>query len=118
MSLSNNIVRQFVKATNNKQKTKKETTVYGKIVGQQNGKYYVRLDGSTTNIPISRFTSQVNIDERVIVMIKDHTAIVTGNLQSPAAGESYVNTTVDEKIKTIQSISTQEIEDLWSTYNK
>lgn len=120
MSLSNNLVRQFVKVTTNKQTNKKESTVYGKIVGQTNGKWYVKLDGSEseTSIPISRFTSHVNADERVIVMIKDHSAIVTGNLESPSAGESFVTTTVDNKFSEIQPIAESDISALWANYKK
>lgn len=118
MSLSNNLVRQFVKVTTNKQTNKKESTVYGKITGQVGDKWYVKLDGSETAIPISRFTSQVDANERVIVMIKDHTAIVTGNLESPSAGESFVNTTVDNKFSEIQPIAKEDILALWTNYKK
>ena len=118
MSLSNNLVRQYVKTTNNKKTTKKESTVYGKIVGESNGKWYVKLDGSESTIPISRFTSQVDANERVIVMIKDHAAIITGNLETPAAGESFVTTTVDNKFSEIQPIAESDISALWANYKK
>lgn len=115
MPLSSNLVSQFVKATkDNKKETTKETTVYGKLVEQKDGRYYVQLDGSDVITPISQFTTHVNKDERVTVMIKNHTAIVTGNISSPAAGTEYVNTTVDEKLEKLSSIPITDIKSLWN----
>lgn len=83
MSLASDFISQFVKITNDKKETPSETTVYGKTV-EYNGKMYVRLDGSDLLTPIAT-TTDVKADERVTVMIKNHTATVTGNLSSPAA---------------------------------
>lgn len=82
MGLSNELISQFVKATRDDKKTTTETTVYGTIV--YDGKTYVKLDGSDLLTPITT-TADVHDGERVTVMIKDHTAIVTGNISSPAA---------------------------------
>lgn len=83
MALSNDLISQFVKITNDKKEEKKESTVYGTAV-IQNGVTYVKLDGSTLLTPA---TSAANTKdgERVIVMIKDHTATITGNVSSPSA---------------------------------
>lgn len=88
MELSSDLLSQFVKAAagDNKQK-KNETTVYGTVV--YNGKPYVKLDGSDLLTPIST-TTDVKDGERVTVLIKDHTAVVTGNVSSPAARTDYV----------------------------
>ena len=83
MSLSSDLISQFVKTTNDKKQTKKETTVYGTTV-EYNGGTYVKLDGSELLTPIST-TTDMKPGERVTVMIKNHTAIVTGNMTSPAA---------------------------------
>ena len=83
MELSNDLLSQFAKITNDNKKEEKEVTVYGTTV-TDNGKQYVRLDGSDRLTPIST-TTDMKPDERVTVMIKNHTAIVTGNLSSPAA---------------------------------
>lgn len=84
MELSNDLISQFVKITNdNDVETKKETTVYGTTV-EHNGTTYVKLDGSELLTPIST-TAATKPGERVTVMIKNHTATVTGNLSSPAA---------------------------------
>lgn len=119
MSLPNNLVNDFVKSTNKKETNKKETTVYGTLIEEKaNGKYYVKLDGASSTIPVSRFTQRVNPNERVIVMIKDHAAIITGNLESPSADDNSVTNIVDKKMENIQSIPTSDIEQLWSDYNK
>ena len=88
MGLSNDLVSQFVQITQG-EKENKETTVYGTIV-ESNGGKYVRLDGSDLLTPISLAADAIN-GERVTVMIKNHTAIVTGNISSPAARTDDVN---------------------------
>lgn len=82
MSLSNDLIAQFVKITNDTQKKNTETTVYGTAYVQGENKF-VKIDGSNLNTPIASTTNVKNGD-RVTVMIKNHTAIVTGNLTSPA----------------------------------
>lgn len=82
MSLSNDLISQFVKATKDTTKTPSETTVYGTVV--YDGRPYVKLDGSDLLTPIST-TTNVKDGERVTVMIKNHTATVTGNISSPSA---------------------------------
>lgn len=84
MGLSSDLVAQFVKITNdNKPNTKKETTVYGTTV-EYKGSIYVKIDGSDLLTPVMA-TANTKPGERVTVMIKNHTATVTGNLSSPAA---------------------------------
>lgn len=82
MALSSDLISQFVQLTK-EEKQNKETTVYGTIVENDSGKY-VKLDGSELLTPIS-MTAVAHNGERVTVMIKDHSAIVTGNLSSPSA---------------------------------
>ena len=83
MKLSKKLVTEFVKVTNTTEKTKAETTVYGTIV--KNGdSTYAQLDGSDVLTPVSTTTDTQNGD-RVTVLIKNHTATVTGNITSPAA---------------------------------
>ena len=83
MSVSSELIAELVKATNDTQPAVEETTVYGTIV-EYNGSAYVRLDGSELLTPITT-TAVVRNGERVTVMIKNHTAIVTGNVTSPSA---------------------------------
>ncbi|WP_407450079.1 hypothetical protein [Fibrobacter sp.] len=83
MGLSVDLLSQFAKITKQEKPKNKETTVYGTIV-EYNGGKYVKLDGSDLLTPISS-TTNVKGDERVTVTIKNHSAIVTGNLSSPSA---------------------------------
>lgn len=92
MELSKDIIAQFVKATNDKSKDKKESIVYGTTV-TSNGKVYVKIDGSELLTPVVS-TTELKSAERVIVTIKDHYALVTGNLTNPA---SSTDTTDDIK---------------------
>lgn len=82
MSLPVDLISQFVKATADTSKPKNETTVLGTIV--YDGRPYVKLDGSDLLTPVTT-TTDVQDGERVTVLIKDHTATVTGNISSPAA---------------------------------
>ena len=89
MALSNDIISQFAKLTNSNKETKTERTLYGTIV-ISDGKKYVRLDGSNIDTPISS-TANVKQNDRVMVMIKNHAAIVTGNITSPSADQQSVD---------------------------
>ena len=90
MGLSNDLISQFVKATNDTKKEKTEKTVYGKIV-DDNGTLKVRLDGADEKVltPIIT-TSNVKAGDRVIVLIKNHSATVIGNTSSPSTTVSDV----------------------------
>ena len=89
MALSNEIVSQFAKLTNGNKETEKEDILYGTVV-ISDGKKYVRLDGSNMDTPISS-TTNIKANDRVMVMIKDHAAIVTGNITSPSADQESVD---------------------------
>ena len=72
MALSSELISQFVKATkDDSSNDNNESTVYG-TVKEYNGKKYVQLDGSDLLTPISS-TTDTKADERVTVMIKNHT---------------------------------------------
>lgn len=88
MRLSSDLISQFVKITNDDKKKEKETTIYGTTV-KYGDKMYVRLDGSDILTPMAS-TASMKDNERVIVMIKNHQAIVTGNVTSKSASESSV----------------------------
>lgn len=89
MSLSNDLLSQFVKVNRDNTKQKTETTVYGTTV-EYDGRTYVRLDGSDLLTPVESTVATVP-GERVTVMIKDHTATITGNLSSPSARRDDVD---------------------------
>ena len=88
MALTNDLISQFVKVTNDVKKEKTEKTVYGEVK-VQNGTNYVQLDGSDLLTPITT-TSNVKAGDRVIVLIKNHSATVIGNTSSPSTTVSDV----------------------------
>ena len=88
MGLSDQLISQFVRITNDTTKKKQETTVFGTIENQ-NGTKYVKIDGSEILTPISS-TTTAEPGDRVMVMIKNHTATVTGNLTNPSVSSSTV----------------------------
>lgn len=85
MELSSNVIAQFVKATKDTKTKPGESIVYGTAVVQgEDQRMYVKLDGSDLLTPVTN-TTNMKDGERVTVMIKDHTATVTGNIDSPSA---------------------------------
>lgn len=114
MSLKNTIVSQFIKNTKDDKKNKQETIMYGRLSSKNPN--YVILDGSDIGLPVAQFTTQVNPDERVIVMIKNHSAIVTGNITSRASTTAYVDNKIQE-VSLPSPIEEDTIDQLWSDYN-
>lgn len=93
MAISHELLSQFAKLVNKDKQSSAESTVYGTIVEDSKGNKYVKLDGSDQLTPLSyderpaadSTTTNANAGERVSVLIKNHTATVTGNVSSPAA---------------------------------
>lgn len=111
MGLSNDLISQFAKITKDEPEEKKETTVYGTTV-EHEGRLYVKLDGSDRLTPITT-TADIKPEERVQVMIKNHTATVNGNLSSPSASKKDLDDAVDQitqvEILVADKISVDEI---------
>lgn len=106
MSLSKNLINQFVKVVNYEKKESKESTVNGtyKVI---DGIKYVQIDGSDIWTPVNSMV-QADDGDRVKVSIKDHNATITGNITNPSAGSSSVQDlkdTVDEHGNTIKQIN-------------
>lgn len=113
MALSNDLARQFAKVTNNKERPKSESTVYGTAVSYD-GAMYVRVDGSDLLTPVES-TVSMKPGERVTVLIKDHSAIVTGNMSDPSASSVVVGqvgetaTNAASKVQNFETIMADEI---------
>lgn len=106
MSLSQNLINQFVKVVNYKEKQKKETTVNA-VYKQIDGVKYVQIDGSDIWTPVTAMVEAEDGD-RVKVSIKNHTATITGNITNPSASSTSVQDmkdTVDEHGNTIKQIN-------------
>lgn len=94
MALSQDLISEFAKLTNNEPKKQTESTVNG-TYKTINGEEYVQIDGSDIWTPVSS-TVEAETGERVTVLIKDHTATVTGNISSPSARSKTVQNLKDE----------------------
>lgn len=90
MDLTNDLVKEFAKITNDTTTGSSEATVYGEISLLED-QTYVTIDGAEGLTPV-KSTVKVSDGDRVIVSLKNHTATVTGNLTDPAAS----SITVDE----------------------
>lgn len=95
MNLSQDLITAFAKITNDNKEKKTETILYGTTI-IKNGRKYVRLDGSDILTPVQS-TAVIRSGARVTVMLKDHQAIVTGNLTDPAASSIDVENMGDVK---------------------
>lgn len=89
MSLSDDLISQFAKLTKEEKPKQTESTAYGVTV-EYDGRMYVKLDGSELLTPVST-TTNMSAGERVIVLIKNHSATVTGNITSPSATNGDVS---------------------------
>lgn len=95
MNLSSELISQFVKVTKDEKPVDNGSTVYGTIV-EYEGNLCVKLDGSDQITPITT-TTNVGPGDRVAVLIKNHSATVTGNVTSPSAKSEDVDK-LDEKV--------------------
>lgn len=89
---------------------KSDVTLFGEVMQLVDAQTAaVKLDGSTENNTLCQITASVNVGDRVTVLIKDHKAILTGNISNPASANtesrfiriapdgSFVIGTVDEQ---------------------
>ena len=117
--LSNDLVKQFAKLTKSEKNTKTESTHNGTVV-VYNGNQYVQVDGSDLLTPVNT-TADIKDGDRVTVMIKNHSATVTGNATSPSARTGdvqelstevgkYSSRITEVEILVADKVSTEELE--------
>lgn len=111
MVLSNELISSLVKLTKDKPSVKSDSGLFATVV-KYNGEDYVKLDGSEVMTPVIS-TTEVKEDDRVLVDIKDHTAIVTGNITDPAASGTKVKEVGDQisdfEIVIADKVNTEEL---------
>lgn len=111
MVLSNELISSLVKLTKDKPSVKSDSGLFATVV-KYNGEDYVKLDGSEVMTPVIS-TTEVKEDDRVLVDIKDHTAIVTGNITDPAASGTKVKEVSDQisdfEIVIADKVNTEEL---------
>lgn len=80
--LKSSILKEFAKAVSQPKK-KTETYIYGTVKLDENNSPTVKFDGSDLYTPV---TTSVDISDgqRVLVMIKNHEAVVMSNITEPA----------------------------------
>lgn len=94
MKLDKSTIDSFIRTVNSKKEDSKPAFLYGTAVVNEDGEY-VQLDGSNFLTPVSK-SMDFKHGDRVIVEIKEHDAVVTGNLTSPAnvsVGDHYLRMT-------------------------
>lgn len=120
MSLSTDLVSQFIKATQDTSTKETPSTLYGTIV-EYDGRQWVRLDGSELLTPITT-TTNVSDGNRVSVSIENHTATVTGNISSPSATSGEVSKIADDitefEIVMSYQVTTEDLEAVNATIEK
>lgn len=116
MGLSHEIISQFAKLVNDSDKNQNtESTIFGTVVDangnkpgegiviDENGGKYFKPDGSDQLIPITEndediiqgsTTTNADFGDRASVLIKNHTATVTGNISSPSANNKDIETAI------------------------
>ena len=101
MDLSRAVAKSFAEVANKVNENKKEGVTYATIV-EYNDTLYAKLDGSSILTPISSTVNITNGD-RVIVMLRNHVAVITGNLSDPSASGQAV-TEIDSKVTTLNNV--------------
>lgn len=103
MELSYDIMSQLAKVvTKNDKKQQTGSIVYGTIKLDANGNKYVQFDSSGQLTPLSddnqptveSTTANVKENDRVSVLIKDHTATVIGNMSHPSASNEDIEKSI------------------------
>ena len=118
MALSNDLISQLVKV-NKEPKKPSESTSYGTTVVHE-GQTYVKLDGSDLLTPVNT-TSSVKDGDRVTVLIKNHSATITGNMSDPSASgmvvETYGKQLSEFEVILSYKLKTEELEAFHATIN-
>ena len=90
MKLPGSLVNEFAKILKADTKKPKETTYYATVVSADNDAKtaMVRLDGSELETP-AEMAMNVRTGDRVLISIKNHKAVITGNKTAPATANDY-----------------------------
>lgn len=112
MELSSELISQFVKVTKDEPAPSNGTTATGTAT-LYGGKIYVQLDGSDQLTPVLSSTAGVKDGDRVTVLIKNHSATVTGNTSSPSAGQDDIEdakTEIGNKISEVEILIADKVD--------
>lgn len=87
--LTRDVLKDFADIVIDESNKDEEVTAYGTTV-ESDGVEYVKLDGSSLLTPITT-TTDIKPGERVLVLIKNHQAVIIGNNSNPSAGSQELN---------------------------
>lgn len=107
MALSKDIIKQFTKIVNDSNKKEAQEKTVNATYKKIDNVEYIQIDGSDILTPVTS-TVQADDGDRVKVLIKNHSAIITGNITNPSASSTSVNNIkdkVDENGNTIKQIN-------------
>lgn len=94
-NLPENLVKEFVKATNDTPRSKPESFMYGTVISVtgegDNQVVNVMFDGASEVTPCATSVS-VQTDDRVTVMLKNRQAVITSNVTRPSMSYDYLET--------------------------
>lgn len=88
--LSDRLVKEFVRMTNDTTKKKSESFLYGTVDNiNEDGTIDVIFDGADRSTPCASSVS-VTEGDRVLVMLKNRQATVTSNVSNPTVNAAYL----------------------------
>lgn len=88
--LSDKLVKEFVRMTNDASKKKTESFLYGTVDSiEEDGTVNVILDGSDIPTPCSASVSVAEGD-RVLLMLKNRQGVITSNVSNPTVNAGYL----------------------------
>lgn len=88
--LSDKLVKEFVRMTNDTSKKKSESFLYGTVDSiEEDGTVNVILDGSDIPTPCSASVSVAEGD-RVLLMLKNRQGVITSNVTNPTVNAGYL----------------------------
>ena len=103
VKLSDELISQLVKVTNDRPDRKSNVVVYGTIRDDGTRKY-VQIDGSDEFTPVETAV-EINTGDRVTVSVRNHAATITGNISDPAVGTKTADglrSTIEQTAKEIR----------------
>lgn len=131
MGLSNELISQFAKITNDNKKSRiDEVTLYGEVIEYEDS-ICVKFDGSEEITPVTTVVEKddkgnpvnykygaasVKTGDRVSVNLKNHSATITGNLSDPPPGRAEVIINEDSIIARVDAVNVR-IDGLGVTVN-
>ena len=120
MGLSNELISQFAKITNDKKTSRiDEVTLYGEVIEYEDS-ICVKFDGSEEITPVTTVVEKdedgnvinykygaasVKTGDRVSVNLKNHSATITGNLTDPPPGRAEVIVDEDSILAKVDEVN-------------